>query len=384
MATMARKRPTPDKPRSGTKQRRAASPGNAPGGATPTTKARPAAEPRPAPDPARRPVVGAAEAGPPPDAPAPAQPPHLIVGIGTSAGGLEALRHFFVRLPRDSGLAFVLVPHLDAQNKSALVELLQQETPIHVVEATDGVAVRPDHAYVIPPNATMTIDSGRLKLASPRAHPLTIAIERDITELKRAEEQQKTLIAELNHRVKNTMASVISIAASTMLGRSSLEEFRPVFEGRIRALANAHDLLSRSGWNGADLRDIVATELEPYSEDHTVSVQGGRLILAASAALTLAMIVHELATNASKYGALSTAGGAIDIAWSVAGGRLIFRWQERKGPTVSRPERLGFGLRLIERSAANDLQGEAAIEFDPGGLRCTIDIPVAELTPRTG
>ena len=98
----------------------------------------------------------------------------LIVGIGTSAGGLEALRRFFVRLPRDSGLAFVLVPHLDAQNKSALVELLQQETPIHIVEAADSVAVRPDHAYVIPPNATMTIDGGCLKLASPRAHPLTI------------------------------------------------------------------------------------------------------------------------------------------------------------------------------------------------------------------
>jgi PAS domain S-box-containing protein len=209
------------------------------------------------------------------------------------------------------------------------------------------------------------------------------AIERDITEFKRAEDRQKLLIAELNHRVKNTLASVISLAASTMIGRSSIEEFRVAFEGRIRALANAHDLLARSSWSGADLRDLVNAELEPYGGNRKASVEGERQVLGASAALTFAMIVHELATNAGKYGSLNGRGGAVDVSWAKRDDRLILRWQEHDGPGVVKPERLGFGLRLIERSVANDLQGQAVLEFAPGGFRCTIDVPLSEILGRT-
>jgi two-component system CheB/CheR fusion protein len=255
-----------------------------------------------------------------------------------------------------------------------------------------AIVERIKHVRAVSPIETVrqTKDGRRLIIAStvsPIRNPAdkliaASAIERDITELKHAEEQQKVLIAELNHRVKNTLASVISISASTMQGRSSLEGFRAAFEGRIRALANAHDLLSRSGWSGADLRDIVATELEPYSDQHRLSIRGNRIVLAASAALTFSMIVHELATNAAKYGALSANGGAVQVDWSSEGGRFVLHWQERDGPKIATPERYGFGVRLIERSVANDLQGQATIAFEADGLRCKIDVPLREALAR--
>lgn len=203
----------------------------------------------------------------------------------------------------------------------------------------------------------------------------------EVVELRRRVERQAATIAELNHRLKNTLASVLAIAASSMVGRSSLEGFQRAFEGRVRALSNAHDMLGRGGGREADLRDLIAAELETY-RDCRVSIRGPQVTLGASGALALAMIVHELASNAASYGALSAPGGGLSVGWAVADERLILRWIEEGGPPVSSPsERPGFSLRLVERSTANELQGQAVIDFVRTGVRISIDAPLSAIAP---
>jgi two-component system CheB/CheR fusion protein len=206
------------------------------------------------------------------------------------------------------------------------------------------------------------------------------AIEHDITERKRAEEHQKMLLAELNHRVKNALAAVQSIATRSLRGSASLEEFRETFEGRLHALAKAHDLLAASSWRGADLGDVVLTELAPYGEPERLLVRGGKFMLKANAALILGMVFHELAVNAAKHGAFSRDEGRLEVAWEqTTDGRLVIRWAEHGGLV---PEggshKGGFGLKLIERGVTEDLQGQVKIEFPESGLRCILDIPIAE------
>ena len=203
----------------------------------------------------------------------------------------------------------------------------------------------------------------------------------DITQRKRQEEHQKMLVAELSHRVKNTLATVQSIAAQTADRTRSVGDFRETFNGRIKALANAHSLLTRSNWEGVCLNDLVEATLKPYriGERANVAVRGDRIMLNAKAAVTLSLILHELTTNAAKYGALACSGGKVEIAWSVedSNDRRVLRlvWQESGVPRVEPPGAPGFGLTLIRRSVGYELDGEAAIDFPPNGLRCEIVAP---------
>jgi two-component sensor histidine kinase len=215
------------------------------------------------------------------------------------------------------------------------------------------------------------------------------AIVRDVAERSwaaveraRAEEHQRLLINELNHRVKNTLASVQGIAFQTLRGEMPLAEARARFEARLIALSRAHDLLTEENWGGASLERVVKDALEHLAgEAARVDVEGEPLRLAPRAALALAMALHELGTNAAKYGALSVEGGRVSISWEQAGGRLRLQWRESGGPPVEPPGRRGFGSRLIERGLAADLGGTAALRFDPAGLRCEIEASLAAIAP---
>jgi two-component system CheB/CheR fusion protein len=210
-------------------------------------------------------------------------------------------------------------------------------------------------------------------------------IARDNSERVRADEHVKLMLGELNHRVKNTLASVQAIAMQTITHSASLEEFRGAFVERLLALSSTHNLLADDAWNGVGLREIVYAELAPYERegDTRVALNGEALLLTPKAALALSMALHELATNAGKYGALSVPQGRVDVHWKMreVGGRPWLRllWTESGGPTVAPPTRHGFGTRLIREGLAFELDGTVVLEFKPGGVVCRVDVPLAEL-----
>jgi PAS domain S-box-containing protein len=212
----------------------------------------------------------------------------------------------------------------------------------------------------------------------------TIGVAMDITARKRSELHLRLLVNELNHRVKNTLATVQSIAAQTFRGDVTSASAREAFEARLMALSRVHDVLTRENWEGASLREIVDGAVSPYvGADGTAFflVEGPLVWLPPRMALALAMALQELATNASKYGALSSETGRVTIRWRLAKAgarRLQLVWEEFGGPAVAVPGRRGFGTRLIERSLAQDLDGEVRIEFRPGGVVCTIDAPLPD------
>jgi PAS domain S-box-containing protein len=206
----------------------------------------------------------------------------------------------------------------------------------------------------------------------------------DITERKLWEERQRLLINELNHRVKNTLATVQSIAMQSFrdTGETGGSSFT-AFQNRLFALARAHDILTRDNWEGAELREIVGEVVEPYCRQSggRCDIDGPRVRLTPSMALALSMAVHELATNAAKYGSLSVPTGHVSISWTTMPGeprRLALVWQERGGPPVAPPTRRGFGTRLIERSLAQELAGDVSLAYVPTGVVCTIKAPLPE------
>ena len=198
----------------------------------------------------------------------------------------------------------------------------------------------------------------------------------DVTERVRAEEHRKLLLDELNHRVKNTLATVQSIAAQTVRATPDPVAFRTAFEARLMALSGVHNVLTSANWEGARLDELLSLELGPYGAARS-SLDGPAVRLSAQEALTFALVTHELATNAARYGALSVPEGRVAVAWcetrdDVGGRRLTLDWRESGGPTVVAPTRQGFGSRLIQRSIQVDMNGETTMAFEPDGLRCRI------------
>jgi two-component sensor histidine kinase len=211
----------------------------------------------------------------------------------------------------------------------------------------------------------------------------------DMTERKRAEEQQATMVAELNHRVKNILAIVQSVAAQTMRSSGSLANFAEAFTGRLKALAVAHDILTHTRWIGIGLNELLAAGLEPYrSPDETrVSLFGPAILLPARTVVPLSMVLHEMSTNAAKYGALSRRRGNIEITWQVSGDinkSVELVWQERGGPKLKARASTGFGTKLIDHVVRHDLDGKTKIDFDPAGMRWTIAFPVDGLAAGAG
>jgi PAS domain S-box-containing protein len=208
-----------------------------------------------------------------------------------------------------------------------------------------------------------------------------VRVVQDITERKHAELRQKLLLDELNHRVKNTLATVQSLASQTARSASNPKAFSNAFEGRLIALSKAHDQLTRHQWENAELRELLSASLAPYAAagPERIVLRGEDVVLRPRAVLTLAMVVHELTTNAAKYGALSVPTGRVEVCWEPieTDGRKILRleWTESGGPEVKTPQRRSFGSRLIEGSVKAELGGSGRLNYAPEGLRCEMLMP---------
>ena len=215
---------------------------------------------------------------------------------------------------------------------------------------------------------------------------LTQQASEDEASLRWFEEQasiRNSLTRELNHRVKNTLANVLSIIALTRKRAGTLDEFADGLDGRIRALSATHDLLTQSDWGTTPIGKVVEAELLPYAHagDHEVDLQGPEVELAPNDALSLGLAMHELATNAAKYGALSKPGGKVTVHWRLIAPALVrIEWSESGGPPVSQKRGRGFGTDLIERVVAHELKNPVELSFAPEGVRCVLTIPVRQPT----
>ncbi|MCB2089163.1 MAG: CHASE domain-containing protein, partial [Sphingomonadaceae bacterium] len=190
-----------------------------------------------------------------------------------------------------------------------------------------------------------------------------------------------SLTRELNHRVKNTLANVLSIIALTRRRAETIDEFAEGLDGRIRALSATHDLLTQSEWGATPIRAVIEAEMAPYAlgSSKVLHIAGPHVELAPSDALSLGLAVHELATNAAKYGALSQPGGAVRVDWVLQDpGHARLRWREEGGPPVESERKRGFGTELLERIVAHQLGSPVELEFAPEGVRCSMIVPVRE------
>jgi two-component sensor histidine kinase len=195
--------------------------------------------------------------------------------------------------------------------------------------------------------------------------------------IARAETLHELLINEVNHRVKNTLATVQSLSQQTLRNGAD-DAARRKFDARLASLGRAHDLLSARKWEGADIQEIVEATMEPFASaaPERVALSGPSIALSSRAVVMFSMVLHELATNAPKYGALSVPGGRVAVDWSLKGGNTVeLFWSESGGPPVEKSVHAGFGSTLIERGFAAQIGGTAMLRFDPKGVNCTLEFP---------
>jgi PAS domain S-box-containing protein len=253
---------------------------------------------------------------------------------------------------------------------AAQIAALSPETPSYL---TSFRFIRPDGQEI------WLEETGKAEFDGQRRYVRLKGLTRDITERKRAEERQRLLIRELDHRVKNALASVATVAQRTREGSGSMDEFLQVFDGRIQSMANAHALLSRNHWHGVSLADVVHSELAPYVGAGSVAVAGPEVMLTAEATQPIAIVLHELVTNASKYGALTTPRGRITVRWAWpqehAQAGLELEWVESGGPPCRIPSQPGYGTRAIRSLIPYELEGSVDLAFAADGVRCKIALP---------
>lgn len=258
-----------------------------------------------------------------------------------------------------------------------VVELALQNRSLHGVEAQIGLpALRERH---------FLLSAGPLTDKSGRSIGCILTLT-EITDRKRTETQQTMLVAELNHRVKNILAIVQSVAWQTLSANQSPAEFKRAFDGRLRALSLAHDILTHGRWGQVEFEQLVERSLAPYygaANGPHVEWSGARLLLPPNMVVPLSMVLHELSTNAAKYGAFSLPQGRVRIAWWTEGGKVRFTWVETGGPPVTTDIKPGFGSKLISRVVSYDLAGTADLEFIRDGFRCTLTFPLPRVTAET-
>jgi PAS domain S-box-containing protein len=212
-------------------------------------------------------------------------------------------------------------------------------------------------------------------------HPhRVVGVSIDITERKRVEEHQHTLLAELDHRVKNALATVSAVVSQTRQESRSVADFAAVLDGRIRSMATTHELLSSRGWHGVSLTELVQRELAPYTSRNNTEIGGPEVTLSARAGQVVSMVLHELATNGAKHGALSVPDGRIFVRWQGrvngnADAPVVLEWQETGGPTVQPPDTTGYGMEVIRDLIPYELGGRVDLTFPADGLCCRLEIP---------
>jgi two-component system, chemotaxis family, CheB/CheR fusion protein len=281
--------------------------------------------------------------------------------VGHSAEELRGLRMQDITHPEDWPRNLESFRHLTGEGKSFEIEKRYVRPDGSIVWAHSNVAAVTDR-------------DGRPRRA--------VVVSLDITERKRADEHRQLMLQELNHRVKNTLATVQSVAMQTLSNTQDTALAREQFDSRLMALSKAHDILTQESWEGAPLRQIIDQTVAPHSPPgrDRFDVEGPKVWLTPKHALTLALALHELCTNAVKYGALSNDEGRVRIEWTVAGTdgarELRMHWTEIDGPRVAPPKRRGFGSRLIERGLGQDLGGVVRIDFAPTGVTCSINAPL--------
>jgi two-component sensor histidine kinase/CheY-like chemotaxis protein len=329
-----------------------------------------------------------------------------------AASGEEALQ---LLLEREFAVILldVNMPGMSGLQTAALIRQRKKSrhTPIIFVTAfADDVQTIEGYAlgavdYILTPivpeilraKVKVFVELYRMRAGLARSHALleqrvadrTAELERtaeqlraEVHERKQAEERLTILVQELAHRVKNLLSVFQSITSRTLTGGRTTAEAREVLIGRLQSLGHAHELLTEAYWRGAELRDVVKAEIAGFSE--RVRISGPAVELSPSGVQTFALIVHELCTNAAKYGALSNAGGEVQAEWSLGGnsanGYMDFSWKERGGPPVKPASHEGFGLSLITAMGSNPAS-EPIIDFAPSGFACKIRVPLDTITP---
>lgn len=247
-----------------------------------------------------------------------------------------------------------------------------------------GVSVREQEVHIERPNGVRGIALVDIEALRDGAGNIVGAVNcfQDITKRKRAEEHANVLSHELDHRAKNLLALIQATVHLTQAG--TIQEFKAAIEGRLQALSNAHALLAESRWVGLKLHSLVTEELAPYSlkETSRADIIGPELVLQPQLAQTIAMVLHELTTNAVKYGALSVPSGRLRVEWSRGDGHLMIRWSEADGPPVKPPQRQGFGTRVVNR-VVQDLKGKLLFDWNPEGIACEIVVPIDQIAGST-
>src|SRR5215217_6746042 len=301
----------------------------------------------------------------------------LVSGLDRAGGAIvteEALLHSDRKGLADwirqqlpwSDFPFVLLTSRGGSADTGLTELLGNVT----------VLERPFHPSVLV-NAVRCAIRARQRQREAEAY---------LQERKRSEEHQVLLIRELQHRVKNTLATVQALLRATARSASTVEDFKQVFEARVLSLSRTHDLLVENAWRAASIRDILQSELGPYDDGAgtRVLLTGPTVELPAELALPIGMAIHELTTNAAKYGAFSTPRGWLEVEWDVretdGSRRLALRWTEHDGPPVEAPSRKGFGSNLIQRLLTTQCRAEIDFDFDRLGLRLRMSVPLGQPT----
>jgi PAS domain S-box-containing protein len=292
-------------------------------------------------------------------------------GLSHRSGNAPQILGFGVQA-RDhrKGSDFLACLHPDDRARfAAQVKSLSPQNPSY---SASFRFIRPDGHEVL------LEESGRAEFDKSGHYLRLRGLTRDITDRMRAEIRQLLLVRELDHRVKNMLASVATVAQRTRERSRSMDQFLQVFDGRIHAMANAQALLSRSHWQGVSLADLVNSALAPYVDEHNATVAGPEVRLAADATQPVAIALHELATNASKYGALTKPGGRISLQWHWQEGAerdLILDWTESGGPAVTAPSELGYGTVAIRNLIPYELEGSVDLTHEVGGVRCRIKLP---------
>lgn len=285
----------------------------------------------------------------------------------------RAVTEMFRLLPNDCGrLLTDIISYLDYDtlNADMAVALETHKTVERAVSRRDGGA---HYLLRVIPYLTLggEVDGVLVTLVN-----VTAAVE-----AQAQDRYHRLLIAELNHRVKNILTVAASLAAQSLRGTTTTEDFTKVFLGRLQALSKTHDLLSNENWSDVPLRALILAGMEVQAEDKDrVTLDGPPIRLDAKAATTLSLAFHELATNATKYGAFSNDSGHVHIGWAQemrpSGTVLVIRWRESGGPVVQPPTRKGFGSEMIERGIKYELRGQAKMDFLPAGLEVEISLPL--------